>query len=67
MQSTLIVTVNLTVNMASIIRKIKSMTLFSNLKAEEQKAFTPPPLPKKTPASEHEEKWKLAKLMNNML
>ena len=42
MQSTLIVTVNLTVNMASIIRKIKSMTLFSNLKAEEQKTFTPP-------------------------
>ena len=68
MQSTLIVTVNLTVNMTSkFIIKIKSMTLFSNLKTEEQKAFTPPPLPKKTPISEHEEKWKLAKLMANML
>ena len=57
----------ITVNMASIIRKIKLMISFSDLKAEEQKAFTHPPLPKKTPGSEHEEKWKLAKLVDNML
>ena len=67
MQSTLIITVNLTVNMASIIRKVKLMASFPNLKAEEQKFFTPPPLPTKTLVSEHEAKWKLAELMDNML
>ena len=67
MQSTLIITVNLTVNMASIIREVKLMALFSNLKAEEQNPFTPLPLPKKTLVSEHEAKQKLAELMDNML
>ena len=67
MQSTLIITINFTVNMASIIRKIKLMTSFSNLKAEEWKVVTPLPLPKKIPVSEHEEKWKLAELVDNML
>ena len=51
---------------SKIIRKIKSMTLFSNLKAEEQKASTSPPLPKKSLSSEHKEKWKLAELMEDM-
>ena len=43
------------------------MTSFSNLKAEEQKTLTPPPLSKKTPISEHKEEWKLIELMDNML
>ena len=50
-----------------IIQKIKLMASLSNLKAEEPKPFTPPPLPKKIPSPEKDKRWKLIELMDVML